>query len=286
MASGYVTREQDSKSGTMPKLANAMFEHIKVRAEDELGRVVLNRPNRRNALSLTLMTEVIDALEELANTGSARVIIIEGAGPVFSAGHDLGEMVDRPPEFFRELFACCTKMMQTIHRLPQPVIAKVHGIATAAGCQLVASCDLAVAAEGARFATPGVKIGFFCTTPMVPLVRAVGQKRAMEMLLTGEPIEAETAQAWGLINRVVPLAHLEDATLQLAGQITRYSPSVIALGKKAFYRQSGLPENQAYAIAEPVMASNASLDDAQEGFRAFLDKRVPRWSHQQADESE
>lgn len=256
-----------------------MFEHIEVSTEDELGRLVLNRPDRRNALSLALMTEVIEALEGLARNDAVQAIVIEGAGPAFSAGHDLGEMVDRPAEFYRTLFACCTKMMKTVHAVPQPVIAKVHGIATAAGCQLVASCDLVVAAEGTRFATPGVKIGFFCTTPMVPIVRAVGQKRAMEMLLTGEPIDAETAQAWGLVNRLVPIDDLEASTVALAQKITRFSPSVIALGKNAFYRQSNLHEDQAYDIAEPVMASNAGLDDAQEGFRAFLDKRTPRWSH-------
>ena len=264
------------------KRESTMYEHIDVRAEEELARLVLNRPNRRNALSLALMTEVIGALEELAETRTVQAIILEGAGPAFSAGHDLGEMIDRPSEFYRELFACCTEMMQAVHRTPQPVIAKVHGIATAAGCQLVASCDLVVAAEGTRFATPGVKIGFFCTTPMVPIVRAVGQKRAMEMLLTGEPIGAETAHAWGLVNQIVPADRLEEAAVALARKITRYSPSVIALGKKAFYRQDGLHEDLAYDIAEPVMASNASLDDAQEGFRAFLDKRTPRWSHHRA----
>ena len=263
-----------------------MYEHIEVRTEDTFGRIVLNRPSRRNALSLALMTEVIRAFEELAHAPAIQVIIMEGAGPAVSAGHDLGEMVDRPGAFYRELIACCTKMMQTVHRTPQPVIAKVHGIATAAGCQLVASCDLVVAAEGTRFATPGVKIGFFCTTPMVPIVRAVGKKRAMEMLLTGEPISAETAQAWGLVNRTVPPERLEEATLELGHKIARFSPSVIALGKRAFYRQEELHEDQAYDIAEPVMVSNASLDDAQEGFRSFLEKRTPRWSHQREGDAD
>lgn len=263
-----------------------MYEHIEVRTKDELGRVVLARPDRRNALSLALMTETIGALEQLARDRSVRAIILEGAGPAFSAGHDLSEMVGRPNDFYRALFACCTRMMQAVHRTPQPVLAKVHGVATAAGCQLVASCDLAVAAAGTRFATPGVKIGFFCTTPMVPIVRAIGPKRAMEMLLTGEPITAETARDWGLVNRIVPPDHLEAATLELARQITRYSPAVIALGKNTFYRQGGLHEDQAYDIAEPVMASNASLDDAQEGFRAFLGKRTPLWSHQRESDPE
>jgi enoyl-CoA hydratase/carnithine racemase len=191
------------------------FRTILVARDGSVGRITLNRPEKRNALSLELMEELIAALEVLRADAEVRAVVIEGVGPVFSAGHDLGEMVGRDLEFYERLFDVCTVMMETIHRLPQPVIAKVHGVATAAGCQLVAACDLAVAAADARFATPGVKIGLFCSTPMVPLTRAIGRKRALEMLLTGEFVDAATARDWGLVNRVVPAAELEDAVQEL-----------------------------------------------------------------------
>ena len=193
-------------------MATATREHLLVRVDSPAARITLNRPEKRNALSLALMEELIAALEEVGTDPEARAIVIEGAGPVFSAGHDLGEMVGRDAGFYEQLFDVCTVMMETIHRLPQPVIAKVHGIATAAGCQLVAACDLALAATGTRFATPGVRIGLFCSTPMVPLSRAVGRKRALQLLLTGEPIDATTACEWGLINGVVPGEELEGAS--------------------------------------------------------------------------
>src|SRR5947209_3416187 len=223
------------------------------------------------------MQELIGALDEVGADPDVRAIAIEGSGPAFSAGHDLGEMVGRERAFYEQLFDVCTVMMETIHRVPQPVVAKVHGIATAAGCQLVAACDLAVAAEGTRFATPGVKIGLFCSTPMVPVSRAVGRKRALEMLLTGEAIDASTALEWGLINRVVPAEELEGAVVALAGAIARSSAYTIATGKRAFYDQVDRPEHDAYGHCKAVMAENAGAADAQEGMSAFLEKRTPRW---------
>src|SRR6185312_6327218 len=207
----------------------------------------------------------------------ARTIVIEGAGPAFSAGHDLGEMVGRDLAFYQHLFDVCTVMMETIHRVPQPVIAKVHGVATAAGCQLVAACDLAVAADGTRLATPGVKIGLFCSTPMVPVSRAIGRKRAMQMLLMGEPIDAATALDWGLVNRVVPHEELEPAVAQLVQAIARSSAYTVATGKQAFYSQIDRSEDEAYEQCELVMTQNALAHDAQEGMTAFLEKRHPMW---------
>jgi enoyl-CoA hydratase/carnithine racemase len=186
-------------------------------------------------------------------------------------------MVGREDAFYRELFGVCTVMMETIHDLPQPVIAKVHGVATAAGCQLVAACDLAVAADGTRFATPGVKIGLFCSTPMVPVSRAVGRKRAMQLLLTGEPIDAATAVDWGLVNRAVPAQDLEAAVLELVEAIARSSSFTVATGKRAFYDQVDRPEHDAYEHCQVVMAENAVAGDAQEGMSAFLQKRAPAW---------
>lgn len=253
------------------------YRNLLVKADAGAARITLNRPDRRNALSLELMEELISALREASAEALTQAIVIEGAGPAFSAGHDLSEMIGRDEAFYRELFAACTVMMEMIHELPQPVIAKVHGIATAAGCQLVAACDLAVAADASRFATPGVKIGLFCTTPMVAVSRAVGRKRAMEMLLTGEPIEAATALAWGLVNRVVPLEELELAVLDLVTAITRSSPYTVATGKQAFYAQVDRPEHDAYEHCRIVMADNALAVDAQEGMSAFLQKRAPTW---------
>jgi len=253
------------------------YVYVETTSEPPIGRLILNRPERRNALSLAAMAEITRGLEDLASTPGIQVIVVEGRGPAFSAGHDIAEMREREPVFYRDLFAQCTVMMQTIHRVAQPVIAQVRGVATAAGCQLVASCDLVVAAEGSTFAAPGVRIGLFCTTPMVPISRAVGQKRAMEMLLTGEPISVETARDWGLVNRIAPSEQLDAAVGELVGQITRWSPTVIGIGKDAFYRQEGLAEDGAYAVAEPIMAANAAAPDAQEGFAAFLEKRPAVW---------
>ncbi len=259
-------------------MATATREHLLVSVEPPAARVTLNRPEKRNALSLALMEELISTLEEVGATPEVRAIVIEGAGPAFSAGHDLGEMVGRDAEFYDRLFAVCTVLMETIHRVPQPVIAKVQGIATAAGCQLVASCDLAVAADTARFATPGVKIGLFCSTPMVPLSRAVGRKRAFELLLTGEPIDAAVACDWGLVNRVVPADELENAVSALVEKVAASSPLTVRIGKEAFYEQVELDEHGAYELTRRVMAKNAQAGDAQEGMGAFLEKRPPTWS--------
>ncbi len=250
------------------------FEHLIVKSEGSVDRITLNRPERRNALSLALMQELIAALRAT----EARVVVLEGAGPCFSAGHDLSEMTGRTLAFYQELFTVCTELMETIQSIPQPVIAKVHGIATAAGCQLVAACDLAVAEEGARFATPGVKIGLFCSTPMVEVSRAVGRKRAMEMLLTGTPVDAAIAAEWGLLNRVVPAAGLDAAVADLARRIADASPLTVGLGKQAFYRQIDLDKRQAYDLTKVVMSMNALADDAQEGIGAFLEKRPPTWT--------
>jgi enoyl-CoA hydratase/carnithine racemase len=241
------------------------------------ARITLNRPEKRNALSLALMTELIAALEEASASPGVRAIVLEGAGPAFSAGHDLSEMIGRDIAFYQRLFDACTELMETIRRLPQPVVAKVHGIATAAGCQLVAACDLAVAADGTRFATPGVKIGLFCSTPMVPLSRAVGRKRALHMLLTGEPIDAATALDWGLVNHVVPAEDLDCAVSDLVDAIARSSPLTVRIGKEAFYAQSELDEPRAYELTKTVMSMNSLAADAQEGMCAFLEKRAPTW---------
>jgi len=254
------------------------YEHVELDVDAPLARLVLNRPERRNALSLACMREIIDALDAVAADASVRVLIIEGRGPVFSAGHDLGELsAEHDAQFYEDVFNTCVRMMTRVHELAQPVIAKVHGVATAAGCQLVAACDLAVAADDARFATPGVNIGLFCSTPMVPVARSVGRKRALEMLFTGEMIDAATALDWGLVNRVVPAAALDEAVVDLATRLTAASPYVLALGKRAFYAQDALREDAAYDIAAPVMVENVQADDALEGMRAFLEKRAPQW---------
>ena len=254
------------------------YQHLAASAEGQLGVITLNRPERRNALSLDLMRELVRCLDEMAATPNVRAIIIAAAGKVFSSGHDLNEMVGRTVADYRRLFDVCTELMLKIQSIPQPVIAQVQGIATAAGCQLVATCDLAIASEEASFATPGVKIGLFCTTPMVALSRAVGRKRAMEMLLTGKPVDAATAAEWGLVNRVVPAAELESATRELACRIADASSFTVALGKQAYYAQIDLDQPKAYAYAKEVMTMNSLAHDAQEGISAFLEKRVACWS--------
>jgi len=261
----------------MKSVPGTEYRSLLLRTEAPAARITLNRPEKRNALSLELMDELIAALREASELADTRAIVIEGAGPAFSAGHDLSEMIGRDEAFYRELFDVCTVMMETIHQLPQPVIAKVHGIATAAGCQLVAACDLAVAAEGTRFATPGVKIGLFCSTPMVPVSRAVGRKRAMQLLLTGDPIDAATALDWGLVNRVVPVEDLESAVATLIDAIARSSSYTVATGKRAFYAQIDRTEHDAYEHCKVVMGDNALAQDAQEGMTAFLQKRPPVW---------
>jgi enoyl-CoA hydratase/carnithine racemase len=241
-------------------------------------RVTLNRPEKRNALSLAMMQELRGVLEAIGERTDVRAVVLEGSGVAFSAGHDLSELVGRDLPYYQRVFDTCTELMETIHKLPQPVIAKVGGIATAAGCQLVAACDLAVASDNARFATPGVKIGLFCSTPMVPLSRAIGRKRALEMLLTGEPISAATAMEWGLVNRVVTEAELDQAVDSLVAAIDRSSPLTVAIGKEAFYEQIELDEHRAYDLTKSVMSMNAMAADAQEGICAFLDKRPPEWT--------
>lgn len=243
-----------------------------------VARITLNRPRERNALSTALLTELGHALDACAADSSIRAIVLGGNGPAFSAGHDLREIRSSSPEQITELFATCARVMLRLQELPQPVIARVHGVATAAGCQLVAACDLAVASDVATFATPGVNIGFFCSTPAVPVVRAVGRKRAMEMLLTGAPIDAATALAWGLVNRVVPEPELDAAIATFTDKIVASSGDTIALGKRAFYRQLGADERDAYEIASAAMCENALTDDAREGIAAFIEKRRAVWS--------
>jgi enoyl-CoA hydratase/carnithine racemase len=239
--------------------------------------ITLNRPERRNALSLGLMLDLIGCLDEIGRNRDVRVVILRAAGKVFCSGHDLTEMTGRDINEYRRIFDVCAGLMNKIQAIPQPVIAEVQGIATAAGCQLVATCDLAVAAEEAAFATPGVKIGLFCTTPMVALTRAIGRKRAFQMLMTGELVPARTAAEWGLVNQVVPLAELPAAASKLADQIAEASSLVVALGKQAFYTQIDLDQPKAYGYAKEVMSMNALAADAQEGISAFLGKRAPSW---------
>jgi enoyl-CoA hydratase/carnithine racemase len=250
--------------------------------DDGVLRLVLNRPAARNALSVGLMTVLARALDRAAADPACRVVVIAGAGPAFCAGHDLREMraagqSGPSREAYERVFAQCSELMLQIVHLPKPVIAEVHGIATAAGCQLVATCDLAVAAEDARFATPGVNIGLFCSTPMVALTRAVGRKAAMEMLLTGDHVDAASAKALGLVNRVVPPAGLAAATMDLAHRIAAKSAMTLAIGKEAFYAQAELGLADAYHSAAAAMTRNMLARDAAEGIDAFLEKRPPVW---------
>ena len=241
--------------------------------------LTMNRPAARNALSRGLMTALEAALDRVGADAAVRVVVIAGAGPAFCAGHDLREIRAEPGrEAYQALFQQCSRLMMRLVRLPKPVIARVHGVATAAGCQLVASADLAIAAESARFATPGVNIGLFCSTPMVALSRAVGRKQAMEMLLTGELVDAARAREIGLINRVVPDAALDEAVTALAEEIAGKSPLTLAIGKEAFYRQAEMDLDAAYAYASEVMTRNMLARDAEEGIDAFLAKRTPRWT--------
>ncbi len=245
--------------------------------QDGIAWLTLNRPAARNALSMPLMAALEAALAEIEADFGVRVVVIAGAGPAFCAGHDLRELRGLPREAQAALFAQCSRMMQRIVGLRVPVIARVHGIATAAGCQLVASCDLAVAADTARFATPGVNIGLFCSTPMVALSRAVGRKAAMEMLLTGEALDAHRAAALGLINHAVPEGALDEAVRTLAQKIASKSPVTVGLGKPAFYAQAEMPLAGAYDYASKVMLRNMQERDAHEGIDAFLEKRAPVW---------
>jgi enoyl-CoA hydratase/carnithine racemase len=251
--------------------------YVILEEEEGLATVTMNRGEKRNPLSTAMMTALIDTFEKLGKRPEMRVVILGGSGVAFSAGHDLSEMRGRDLDFYRAEFDLCSRLMLSIQAIPQPVIARVHGIATAAGCQLVATCDLAIAGESAKFATPGVKIGLFCSTPMVAVSRAIGRKRAMEMLLSGQPIDAHTAADWGLVNRVVSDSELAAETRKLAMLIADASSLTVAIGKQAFYAQIDLDQAKAYDYTKEVMSQNAMAADAQEGIGAFLEKRKPVW---------
>ncbi len=250
------------------------YKNIELSQDDWFAMIVMNRPERRNALSLDHMEELTHAFRTVG-AGNSRGVILAARGPVFSAGHDFADMAGRNLNEMRALLNTCTELMTTIQSIPQPVVARVHGLATAAGCQLVATCDLAVASEKASFATPGGKGGWFCTTPMVAVSRAVGRKRVLEMLMTGDPIDAKMAEEWGMVNKVVPEDKLDQETRSLLERATRGSALSKGIGKQAFYAQIDLDQPKAYAYAVEVMASSALTEDAQEGMRAFLEKRQP-----------
>jgi enoyl-CoA hydratase/carnithine racemase len=252
------------------------FEHILVERSGEFVTVTMNRPKQRNALSQAHMHELISAFRGIGDS-DALGIVLAGNGPVFSAGHDFGDVAGADLVAVRSLLATCTELMTLMQQVPQPVVARVHGLATAAGCQLVASADLAVASEDAGFAAPGGKGGWFCHTPMVAVARNVGRKRAMELALSGDIIDARTALDWGLVNQVVPAARLDTAVQDLLERVTRGSAESKGIGKQALYAQIDLDQPKAYAYAMEVMAATSQLPDAQEGIRAFLEKRKPHW---------
>jgi enoyl-CoA hydratase/carnithine racemase len=252
------------------------FKHILVERSGDFATVTMNRPERRNALSLDHMFELITAFRDLGDS-DALGIVLAGNGPVFSAGHDFADVAGADLLAVRALLLTCTELMTVMQQVPQPVVARVHGLATAAGCQLVATADLAVASEDAGFAAPGGKGGWFCHTPMVPIARNVGRKRAVELALSGDVIDARTALDWGLVNRVVPAAQLDEAVSDLLERTTRGSAQSKGIGKQALYAQLEMDQPRAYSYAIEVMASTSQLPDAQEGIRAFLEKRKPRW---------
>jgi enoyl-CoA hydratase/carnithine racemase len=262
-------------------LDTSPYRTLSVECADGIATVALTNPDKRNALSLASLLELLAVFESLGADRTVKAVILRAVGPVFSAGHDLREMQCAGDEAdvtkLRDIFDACVRTMTAMQSIPQPVIAEVAGIATAAGCQLVATCDLAVASSEARFATPGVKIGLFCTTPMVALTRAVGRKRAMEMLLLGDFIDAATAERWGLVNRVVAPDALHAETVALAKRIAASSGFTVGLGKAAFYAQIDLDQPKAYAYAKEVMSMNALDADAREGISAFLERRHPTW---------
>ncbi|GAA1023899.1 MULTISPECIES: enoyl-CoA hydratase-related protein [Amycolatopsis] len=253
------------------------YEHLLVKRDGDTVTITMNRAARRNSLSAEHLGELLAAFRE-AGESDATGIVLAGAGPVFSAGHDFGDVAERDLMGVRELLTLCTTLMRTMESVSQVVIARVHGLATAAGCQLVASCDLAVAAESSGFALPGGKGGWFCHTPAVPVARAIGRKRLMELALTGDVIDAATALDWGLVNRVVPDDSLDEAVADLLGRATRGSRASKAMGKQTLYAQLDRPEADAYAIAVEVMASASQLPGAREGMAAFLEKRKPDWT--------
>lgn len=254
----------------------AGFEHLDVSRDGATITVTMNRPAKRNALSTPHLSELLRAFEEAGQT-DATGLVLAARGPVFSAGHDFGEVAALDRAGVHELLQLCTRLMTTMHRIPQVVIARVHGLATAAGCQLVASCDLAVAGESAGFALPGGKGGWFCHTPSVPVARSIGRKRLMELALTGDVVDARTAVEWGLVNRAVPDDELDAAVADLLARATRGSRASKALGKQTLYEQLDRPEQDAYALAVEVMADAAASPGAKEGMAAFLAKRTPEW---------
>ena len=257
-------------------------EALVLREDNEgLVTLTLNRPRQFNALSKEVLAALQEELDRIAEDQQARLVVIAGNGKAFCAGHDLKQMrAKREEDYYRTLFKQCSKMMLTLNQMPQPVIAKVQGIATAAGCQLVAACDLAVAADDSRFATSGINVGLFCSTPSVPVSRNLGRKQAMELLLTGHFIDAHTALQWGLVNRVVPASRLDQEVAELAGSIMSKSWVAVATGKRMFYKQLELPLESAYDYASGVMAGNMMADDVEEGVDAFMQKRTPVWKNQ------
>ena len=253
------------------------YEHVLVKQSGDFATITMNRPQRRNALSRPHMQELIAAFTEVGD-GSALGIVLAGNGPVFSSGHDFADVADGDLAAVRALLATCTELMTLMQHVPQPVVARVHGLATAAGCQLVASADLAVASEEAGFAAPGGKGGWFCHTPMVAIARNVGRKRAAELALSGDTIDAATALDWGLVNRVVPAGELDAATTELLERVTRGSAQSKGIGKQALYAQIDLDQPKAYAYAIEVMAATSQLPDAREQMHAFMEKRRPRFA--------
>jgi enoyl-CoA hydratase/carnithine racemase len=246
------------------------YQYLTASRERQAGWITLQRPERRNALGLELMGELLDAVRSLAGDPEVRVLVLSGAGPVFCAGHDLEELHGADRAGYDRFFDLSTELLGAIRKAPQPVIAKVRGLATAGGCQLVACCDLVVAEEGAKFATPGVKLGLLTATPMVPLARVVGRRRALELLLTGEPIDARTAAAWGLVNRVVPAGQLDEVVDALVGMLAGHSPLALATGKRVFYSQLDLDEGHAYEQVRGAMMLDLLGGDAQDRIGAFL----------------
>ena len=269
-----------TESGSRPADAPAEgLPLVLATRDDAIGILTLNDPARRNVLSMAMLTQLLECLKEAAGDLNLKCLVIAANGPAFSAGHDLREIVASTPDELERLFELCTRVMEAIRLAPQPVIAQVQGIATAAGCQLVAWCDMAVAETGARFGTPGVKIGLFCTTPMVAVTRAIGRKAAMEMLMTGRLFPAQEAKELGLINRVVPPEDLASETLKMAKQIAEASRFVIAIGKKAFYAQADQPEEKAMEYATRTITMNMMAEDAEIGIKAFLEKKTPEWKN-------
>jgi len=261
-----------------------MSQYVDVTVHNTIATVTLNNPAKRGALSLAAMQQLTCAFQDMRARQNIHVVVLASKGKVFSAGHDLSEVHGADEDGQREIFEACTELMLTIQNIPQPVIAKVHGLATAAGCQLVATCDLAVAAASAQFATPGVRIGLFCSTPMVALSRAVSRKMAMRMLLTGEPLDADDALIHGLVSHVASDEDLDTTVQPLADRVAEASAATVSIGKQAFYEQINVPTVEAYERMSEVMTQNAILPDAQEGIGAFLEKREPVWQHRKQQE--